>query len=323
MGFNNFYYVKEAFQENDMNKALSLIKSFLEKKLGVKLYQKYGIDYFKNNLGSGEGIRYFLPDDRAIRFNFNNNEIISVDIWKAQERDPSIRIDTKGISVVKILPFIIQELQNPQIGTFDVDLVEESEKAFVEAVQVKIGDKTYPTQKAAISDLLKSGKSTKEIMQLTGAKAPSINVVKKELGMMATVKVFEAGKNEIFNDPDIPKLQKELDGIDYADPEFVFQDLDVLVKLVAEGKITSLLITGKPGTGKSYSTIKKLNEYGEEGKFYVYNKGVSTPLALYRLLYENNGKVIVFDDCDKNTFTYKHKIIWKFTICNKSTNLFF
>jgi DNA-directed RNA polymerase subunit E'/Rpb7 len=115
MSFNNYYYFKEAFQENDMNKALSLIKSFLEKKLGVKLYQKYGIDYFKNNLGSGEGIRYFLPDDRAVRFNFNNNEIVSVDIWKAQERDPSIRIDTKGISVVKILPFNMKNIINKKI----------------------------------------------------------------------------------------------------------------------------------------------------------------------------------------------------------------
>jgi hypothetical protein len=136
-------------------------------------------------------------------------------------------------------------------------------------------------------------------MQLTGAKAPSVNVVKKELGMMKDVKVFEAGKNEENNNPDVPKLQKELDGIEYADPEFVFQDLDSLLELIAEGKIFSLLITGLPGTGKTYSTTKKLDQYGEEGKFYIHNKGVATPLGLYRILYENNGKVIVFDDCDK------------------------
>jgi hypothetical protein len=300
MGFTNFYYIKEAFQVKDMQKAASLIKSFIERKLGVKLYQKFGVDYFKNTLGSGEGLRYFLPDDRAIRFNFNGTEITSVDIWKADQKDPFVRIDTKGLSVVKILPFIVKELETPQIGTFEVDFVE-PEKALVatEAVQVKIGDKTYNTQKEAISDLLKAGKSTTEIMQPTNAKASSIYVVKKELGMAGDVKVFEAGKNEIYNAPDIAKLQTELDGIEYADPEYVFQDLDSLVKLVAQGDIYSLLITGMPGTGKTYTTKQKLNQYGEEGKWWIYVKSLATPLSLYRVLFESNGKVIVFDDCNK------------------------
>ena len=73
MGFNNYYYIKEAFQEKDMQKATDLIKSYLEKKLGVKLYQKQGIDYFKNSKGEGVGIRYILSNDKSLRMNFNNN----------------------------------------------------------------------------------------------------------------------------------------------------------------------------------------------------------------------------------------------------------
>ena len=301
MGFNNFYYVKEAFQEKDMSRVSTLIKSFLERKLGIKFYQMPGPDYFKNSKSSGVGIRYLLSDGRSIRFNFINNEIIGVDIWKTLEKDPYVEIDTHGISVTKILPFILDEIQNPKMGKFDVDLTDNTEKENmrVEANQVKIGDIVYPTQKKAIEAMLTVGKSTKEIIQLTGAKASSVSVVKKEMGMMVEVKVFEAGKEEVNNDPTLPAIQKRFDSIEYADPEFVFEDLNSLVEMIAEGHIYSLLITGLPGTGKTYTTTTVLDRYGSEDKFYKHFKGVASPMGLYRILFENNGKVIVFDDCDK------------------------
>ena len=39
---------------------------------------------------------------------------------------------------------------------------------------------------------------------------------------------------------------------------------------------------------------RKLRQAGD----YIFVKGYSTPKALYRILYENNGKLIIFDDCD-------------------------
>lgn len=81
MKFSKFY-ATEAFTDKDMERASELIKSNLEKRLGVELYQQYGVNKFKNSEGIGQGIRYFIGDtDQAIRFNFNNNEISSVDIW--------------------------------------------------------------------------------------------------------------------------------------------------------------------------------------------------------------------------------------------------
>jgi hypothetical protein len=234
-----------------MEQAIALIKSYLEKNLGVQLYQLYGIDYFKNSKSKGEGLRYILPDLRQIRFNFDNNQISSVDIWKADNKDPIINIETKDVSVVKILPMIVDQLSNPHTGTFDV-----------------------PQEELVTTEAVKTKPATK-------------------------IKVTPAGKNEVDNDPSIPPIQKNFDQMKYADVEYVFKDLDALVDLIAKGQSYSLLITGLPGTGKTYSTTKKLDEYGQEGKFYIHMQGITTPLGLFRILYENNGKVIVFDDCDR------------------------
>jgi hypothetical protein len=94
-----------------------------------------------------------------------------------------------------------------------------------------------------------------------------------------------------------------------------FQFLNKTVKMVAKGLQPSAVISGSGGLGKSYSVRKALLESGlkdissmvadaEEGQAinrnrgFVVVKGYSTAKGLFRTLFENNGSVIVFDDCD-------------------------
>ena len=320
------HYFTEAFSEQDLTKAIGLIKSYLEKKVGP-LSQERGLDYFQNKLGKGVGIRYFTKDDKSIRFDFaGNKEIIAVDIWNGTTKDPNVRIDTKGLSVVKILPLIVDELKNTKTGTFEVDLTGEepvktagTTPAIVstEAVSVKIGDKVYDKQKDAIKDLLQAGKSSADIQKLTGAKPSSIYVVKKELGIIKDVKVFEAGP-EKNADPTLPALEQELNGIEYADVETIFQDLEMLVDMVGKGKIFSLLVTGMPGVGKTVTSMLKLETtLGEKGKDWLYHKGRISPLGLYRILFEDNGKTIVIDEADNALEEEQSIIILKAALDNK------
>ena len=93
-----------------------------------------------------------------------------------------------------------------------------------------------------------------------------------------------------------------------------FSFLDQMVKMVADGTMASVVITGQGGLGKSYTVMKSLDESGlinltdlamfEAGtkvnlkKAYRVVKGFSTAKGLYRTLFEANGMTIVFDDCD-------------------------
>lgn len=79
-----------------------------------------------------------------------------------------------------------------------------------------------------------------------------------------------------------------------------FDFLAQLVRMVISKTAVSLIITGEGGLGKTYTVKhqiekKKLTEDDD----YVHIKGFSTPRGLFRILYENNGKLIIFDDCDE------------------------
>ena len=67
------------------------------------------------------------------------------------------------------------------------------------------------------------------------------------------------------------------------------------LKMIKGGRIQSLIVFGKTGLGKTYSVI---NIAKDEKIDFVYRSGYTTPLALYRFLYENRDKAILFDDLE-------------------------
>ena len=90
-----------------------------------------------------------------------------------------------------------------------------------------------------------------------------------------------------------------------------FDFVEKLVTMVATGVQPSAVITGEGGLGKTYTVKATLAKCGLEdltavmaeaesscGEGYVMVKGYSTAKGLYRTLFENNGSIIVFDDCD-------------------------
>jgi hypothetical protein len=84
-----------------------------------------------------------------------------------------------------------------------------------------------------------------------------------------------------------------------------FQFIEQFVRLIAKKSMNSLIITGDGGLGKTFtviSTLKKLGlkelGIGDYDGDFVIIKGYSTAKAMYRTLWENNGKIILFDDAD-------------------------
>jgi len=77
-----------------------------------------------------------------------------------------------------------------------------------------------------------------------------------------------------------------------------FTFLDDLTQMVVSGITPSLIVTGEGGLGKTHSVTQTIKANDVEEDCYIFLKGYSTARGLYNTLYDNNGKLIIFDDCD-------------------------
>jgi len=112
-----------------------------------------------------------------------------------------------------------------------------------------------------------------------------------ELTVTAPAKTIEADKKVI-------KVQKEVE-YEFQDPREVFEDLVTYIDMVVDGDMYSLLLTGQAGVGKTYLVTKRLGERGlKRNEDYFKITGKTTAAGMYMTLYEHNGKMILFDDCD-------------------------
>ena len=96
-----------------------------------------------------------------------------------------------------------------------------------------------------------------------------------------------------------------------------FDFLNDFVNMVSDRTCASLIVTGEGGLGKTFTVNKSLVEAGltntadlvgfgsdslltmqQSAKIYSVVKGYSTAKGLYRTLYENRNRIVIFDDCD-------------------------
>lgn len=77
-----------------------------------------------------------------------------------------------------------------------------------------------------------------------------------------------------------------------------FEFLDDLTSMVVTGVTPSLVVTGPGGNGKTNSVKRTIQNKELTDRDFVFFKGYSTARGLYNTLYDNNGKLIIFDDCD-------------------------
>lgn len=123
--------------------------------------------------------------------------------------------------------------------------------------------------------------------------------------------VREVGKTEV-NETTGKTVKVDRFGINER-----FDFLTDFVNMVSDRTSASLLVTGEGGLGKTFTVGKSLKDAGmqntmdlvgfgsddvltekQSSKIYTVVKGYSTAKGLYRTLYENRNRIVVFDDCD-------------------------
>jgi hypothetical protein len=93
-----------------------------------------------------------------------------------------------------------------------------------------------------------------------------------------------------------------------------FQFLEDYVDMVSDRDRASVIVVGEGGLGKSYTVMNRIRKNGlkdvdkseiglviseaaQRSSFKVV-KGYSSPKGLFRTLYENRNRLVIFDDCD-------------------------
>lgn len=292
-------YITESINVKNMEKAIMLIRQVLERNLGMKLYE-FGPEMFKNKYGTFQGIKYFLGNtSRAVRFNWkqggNSTEVFSIDVWNdesGRKDTPTITIQTAGVSLAKAIPQLADIIKNPKAGLS----IPVGAPTNVNEARLNIDGQEFKSGKEAGMYLASKGYSPEEIAKKSGLNIAGAKWVQKEY--LKTVK--GVSETKIDGSEEKKSIQK-FEKTKYADPDIVFDDLKDLVHMVASGVQASLLVTGMPGIGKTYSVTQHLEAFGKhknEPNGYVVFKGTSSPFGLYRALYHHKNQIVLFDDCD-------------------------
>lgn len=155
------------------------------------------------------------------------------------------------------------------------------------------------------------------------AKSANLSYLKQKVKNMGLPAAVPAIAGEYVAQPAVPVAPKEKFTVDER-----FEFIKRFVQGVARGSYLSLVLVGSGGLGKTYTVLNTLREMGKReimpievppaqqgqttpeqlaelmamptqtGGDFIVIKGFSTSKALYRTLFENNGKIIIFDDAD-------------------------
>ena len=104
------------------------------------------------------------------------------------------------------------------------------------------------------------------------------------------------------------KRQKRIAELDEMSDEDLFKriqdtfdSLTLLSEAASDLKIRSMIVSGSPGTGKTYEVIKAMKAKSRNNRDFYYHqiKGTISPIALYIELYRARHGVLVLDDADE------------------------
>lgn len=285
------WLINEAISGTAVESVNKIVKAFLAKKLGAKVYCYPELEGFANSTGRGYGVRYFY-NKKSIRFNWKGANISSftldsVDLWDGTSHDPNWHMEFGAEqSLVKTLPLIIDLIKSPfGEGTFymipdDISSSTVKEEYLAESTQnidafdfviknlkpdteisstaltAEYGSyKPYPVLKAIIKlypHVFKKVGRKQTFIGTTG----DISKIKSQkdaiISQIGGVKVtITKGGSKETYAPTPQEEEIESEGIEKVAYKEQLRHLAILVKLVIKGASNALFVAGRGGTGKT------------------------------------------------------------------------
>lgn len=303
IGFKDFLVTEAKVAPKNTDRTADTIVRYFNS----KLKRSYVLmDVFEGIKGNNKILQavYIDPSGSALGINFKTSgEFLSISYWNKFKMnsdgrwgnpDKEIKFSSSE-SFAKVLPAAIDELTG----------VKESVRVDEVLNTYKYNGVTYNGKRDTALAMKNNGESDYRIMQMLNIPANKLRKFLEgtnaaEAGEDGTFEITAGEPQRMAERDDVSNAVKLFEETEYADPAVVFDQLDVLVKSVGEGVNPALIITGQGGIGKSFGVGRVLKEVLGlvKGEDYVIMKGSNSSYAMYRFLYNNYNKTIIFDDCD-------------------------
>lgn len=285
----------EAVAEQKSGRVVDILKSRIERKFDEKVYVQHGTMLIEKQ---GEGVVYgtmFMLDDakHAFRLNWKTNNqsthIDSIDFWLSPAVNPQFTANTSNLSIAEVVTLIDEVLNNGKKGKVTLITIADA------------GDEEVPFHETTdFFEMARTPDPNSLSARYKKAKEAGDTALMKQLS--AEYRAQKSGK--VVNVTSAPSEQlaaKEPD--EWSDlfdeplnAKEIFSLMEDAIKKVKAGTNKSILITGDPGIGKTYTVKQELK--GVNHQFFT--GAITSASALYKVLFINNDpdKIIVFDDLD-------------------------
>lgn len=264
--------------ETKLNQAADIIISYLNKKTS-KGFMKF--PYIVDSFRIPGIMLYSSKDNSAVRISGSRGiEIVGqLDYFSDFASDTAdFSITSESFPIVSLLNEFIKLINEPayvkEIETISESAVNENNKAFT------------PIQQKQILSRIGKGESGAAVAREMGVSYGMILQLKKNVSVPEDENPAVA-QNEITLQDKVKILDETLD------------DLYEITRRLAAGAFNSLMVSGRAGTGKTFSVTKALKDEGlvEDDDFIVVSGAVSV-IMMYKKLFQYRNQVLVFDDCD-------------------------
>lgn len=279
----------EAVHEKHTGRVVEILQNRIAKKFGIKLYYQHGTSKIeKEGEGTVYGTMFMFGDGKhAFRLNWKSNtqsaHIDSIDFWLSPSVNPQFSAHTSDLNITEVVTLIDEVINNNKKGEVDVSGGEEpgqeEEAPFAEAAgekQKSFAARYREAQEKGDIDEINALKAEYKAKR----KAKMANVTPAPAEKLAAKEPDEW--SDLFDQP--------------LNAKEIFSLMSDAIKKVKTKVNKSILLTGDPGIGKTFTVKEQLK--GTNHQFFT--GAITSASALYKVLYINNDpeKIIVFDDLD-------------------------